>query len=302
MASILDLAILSLDVYSRETNDRAFDAGWVREDAQNWANGFAGGIYRHHRSDEVVVAIRGTETDDMEDILADLIMVPILQRGQARNAVRDLLDQYQVPRGTLFDMAPEVMERLGRIPASQLATMMLGNSVPAEQTANARAYLSRCRPAPSYVTGHSLGGALTKVVALSEGIPGVAFNSPFMGMLRGIARMSSSELLSVNTIGDPLSALTWHTAGLSRGPVINVEVPRRYHPPLFRRTPLLERLRRGPGGLLTRDAEDFARYHSEILDYLGQVALYFHGMEPLVNALGRRDRFRRPLTRDFSEA
>lgn len=300
MASILDLAILALDVYSRETNERAHEAGWIREDAQNWTDGFAAGIYRHHRTDEVVVAIRGTETDDMEDILADLIMVPILQHGQARDAVRDLLDQYRVPRGTLFDFAPGLVERISRAPASRMATLLLGNSVPPEQTRNAEAYLARCRPAPSWITGHSLGGALTKVVALSNGIPGVAFNSPFMGMLRGIARMSSSQILSVNAIGDPLSALTWSVSGLSRGPVISVEAPRRYHPPVFQRTPFMERIRRGT--ILTQDARDFAAYHEAILDYLGQVALHFHGMETLVKALRLRGRFREPLAADLSDA
>lgn len=300
MASILDLATLSLDVYSRESNQRAHDAGWVREDARNWTDGFAAGTYRHHRTDEVVVAIRGTETDDMEDILADLVMVPILQNGQAREATRALLEQYRLPRGTLFDFAPGVMERIARAPASRMATLLLGNSVPPEQTRHAEDYLARCRPAPAYVTGHSLGGALVKVVSLASGVPGVAFNSPFMGMLRGIARMSSAQMLSVNAVGDPLSALTWSVAGIARGPVIAVEVPRRYHPPIFQRTPFLERLRRGT--VLTQDARDFARYHGEILDYLGQVALHFHGMESLVGSLRLKGRFREPLPPDLSDA
>lgn len=299
MATVRDLATLALDVYSQENNELAREAGWERLDGQSWANGFAAGTYRKHRGGEHVVAFRGT--DDLDDVIADLIMVPLLREGAARRALTQLLDQYDVPSGSLFDLAPGLVERLGRAGMNNGVIQSLANQVPPDQVRQARQYVAR-GPTPTFLTGHSLGGALTKVLCLDAGIPGVAFNSPFMGELRGVRPVSTAAVASVNTIGDPLSTLTWSvTGGLTHGPVVPVMVPRKHAPPRMHRTGMLARLVTGGlAGVVAGEIRDQYEFHERLLEYLQAVLLHFHGMGPLQKAISTARRFQRPLGRDLS--
>jgi len=94
MPSILDCALLSLDVYSRTDNTLADSAGWNRLDGQNWQRGFAAGCYE--KKGARIVAFRGTETDDFSDILSDVQMVPLINDQDAARTMDAMLTSYRV--------------------------------------------------------------------------------------------------------------------------------------------------------------------------------------------------------------
>jgi hypothetical protein len=58
------------------------------------------------------------------------------------------------------------------------------------------------------VTGHSLGGALAKVVSQRNMILAVAFNAPYIGDLSGSAPMTSMLIKNYNSNLDPVSGAT----------------------------------------------------------------------------------------------
>jgi len=150
------------------------------------------------------------------------------------------------------------------------------------------------------VTGHSLGGALAKIVGLDYSIPCVAFNSPYMGDLRNVLPMTSGIQTSVNTRLDPLSRMTAVAGNLSHGNTIPVDIPlprarprRSPHP----RISALERLLGLSGRMIhaARVARESLRYEAELLNYVAEVMGHQHSMKILLLELVKHSRYRRPL-------
>lgn len=307
MPSIQDCAALSLDVYDRGGNSTAASAGWTRIDGQNWRNGFAAGQYQ--QGSDLVVAFRGTDTDDASDLLGDAMMVPILTTGAAQHAVQSIFREAGVHDPNMITLlAPRLAEAFLNIPAIRLAIRVAANRVPETQLQDALAYFDRCSPRPRFVSGHSLGGALAQLVSHERSVPAVAFNSPYMGTLRGATQASSQVILMVNAWGDPLSVATRAAGNLPHGReiVLTVEGPPATPPQLQRRdlrwSDLLSTL--SPLGtavrLSVREGEAQARYYRAFLSYLGEVLLHYHSMAVLLAELMRDRRYSLQLQEDLA--
>ena len=302
MASILDCAILSEDVYNRSENTLARSAGWTRRDPVNWAFGFAAGRYdRPPPGDETVVAFRGTDIDpDWDDILSDAMMVPTADPGQAAAALRELLEAYGVAHEGHFAVAPEMFDRVMQSSPARLAVRRYANRIPPEQVQAALQYFDATTPRPSTVVGHSLGGALAKIVSQERGVPAVAFNSPYMGALGGVSPTTSGVQISVNADRDPLSFATRAIGNLPHGEVIEVAIaPVPDARPRTARRPVWGYLVFGLSGLAARELEFQMRRHRELLDYVLACALHYHSMENLRRAVSNQPRFREDLAARF---
>lgn len=205
----------------------------------------------------------------------------------------------------------------------------LANQAPPRQSSQALAYVASLGRNPVVVTGHSLGGALAKVVvALRRGLLCVAFNSPFMGNLRGVAPLSFTLIRSINAVGDPLSLATKNVGNLPHGEEIQVRVPGlRETPP---RRPDVETYRRptvcpratgswySEEAILTNMASTvceaaldawepvgrivsapersrsffyYPEYVASLVVYLGRVAGHYHSMANLKAAMAGETRF-----------
>lgn len=301
MASVNDCAALADDVYSREHNELARGARWQRLDAQNWSYGFAAGTYQ--RGDERVIAFRGTDTDDSEDIFgSNALMVPLMQAGAARTALESLFREYGVDDGNALSVvAPRVIERIAQLDLVQSYIRLHLNRVPAQLT-RALEYFDRCDPPPRFITGHSLGGALAQLVAQQRSVPAIAFNAPFMGTLQGVVPASSMLIAQINSRGDPLSLATQNVGNLPHGRVIWIVLPQPpVRPPVFQRRQLrwTQLATGGMGAVAMREAEAHARYYRELLTYLGEVMLYYHGMDQLRRTLAGNRRYGQPLSGDL---
>ena len=309
MPSIGDCALLAQDIYDRTGGSSAADAGWSRRDPMNWGNGFAAGTYV--KGTEVVVAFRGTETDDAEDLISDAMMVPLTQRGQAQSTLRSLLREYNVTSLNLITAyAPSILEGLMQQPVMRAVIRSRANQVPGEQLHAALQYFGRSSPAPTMVTGHSLGGALAQLVSLQRGVRCVAFNSPHMGDLgasstargatvAGAVPMSSQLLVQVNADRDPLSMAT-RGINTTHGREIIVPLPT-YHAPPSRRSaeaPWLVQLIAPIPSFFYRELN----YNRELLAYMGDIMLDGHSMANLCTAVRALGRFSNPLRPDMSNA
>ena len=300
MTSIRDCAALAADVYDRTGNSVATSAGWMRLDGQNWTYGFAAG--RYQKANEHVVAFRGTDTDDSVDLLSDAVMVPMTEPGAARLAFQTLFRQYGVDNLSVAALvAPQLAESLVQFQPVATVIERHANQVPTEQLRQALAYFDSCQPRPRFITGHSLGGALAQLVAHERGVPAIAFNSPFMGTLRGAMPASSQLILQINTVGDPLSLATQSVGNLPHGRVITVSIPPRHQPPQMQRRPrgFLDVV--APAAAMAyREAEAQAQYHRQLLGYVGEAMLYYHSMGELLLAILREPRFAMPLLDDLT--
>lgn len=333
MISALDCAYLADDVYNRANNNLAQERGWLRVDAQNWLHGFAAGIYE--RGGERVVAFRGTDTDDADDILSDARMVPVATVQQITRVVPTILHEYGVGDRTELVIGGTLLSEVLASYRARMATAVLANQAPPIQTHQAQSYLRQVSPQPVYLTGHSLGGALAKVISLNTGIPCIAFNSPYMGTLRGVVPMSSEGITSINARLDPLSLSTRAVGNLPHGRDIVVDTPACPRRPPMR--PTVEQYDSGiqcaaptgawwtsqagmnaylsasfcelareiaqPVGEVLSAPERYYRYITErrpdyvreLLAYLGEAAGYYHSMEALREAMMGMPRFRQPL-------
>ncbi len=296
MPSITDCAALSLDVYSRTDNAVAGAAGWNRLDAQNWQHGFAAGCYE--KDGVRIVSFRGTEGDDFNDILSDVQMVPLINEPDAAQTLRSILAAYEAEGELSTSLITRGVSRLFGNNTFRMAVGHYANRTPRDQSSRAAGYVQQHNPA--MVTGHSLGGALAKIVGLDHSVPCVAFNSPFMGDLRNVAPMTSGIQLSVNTLYDPLSRMTALAGNLSHGNTINVKIalprqrPRRApHPRIL----VIERLLGMSGRIVhaARVAYSSARHEAEVLNYLAEVMGHQHSMENLAHELLRHSRYGQAL-------
>ena len=290
--SIADCAGLALNVYD-------FGSGvglgrWTRRDPYSGSAGFAAQTY--HRSGETVVVFRGTD-DARGDVVSDAMMVPLTRNGSVRAMLTELLSHYDL-RQPAAQVVPAVMDALFHSPAMRLLITTGANRIPAEQAAQARAYFRSAAGAPAYVVGHSLGGALAKIVAMQESVTAVAFNSPFMGDLRGTVPQTSRQIISVNASGDPLSLATREVGSLSHGQVITVELPA--PPPPLRRTqapawshPVVRIA--GPAAWAAAAAWDYLRA-DEFIDDLVAAGKYYHSMENLHAAVQNLPALGSPIT------
>jgi hypothetical protein len=315
VASLHDLAVLAVDVYSSAGGPSSSSNGWTRLDNVLWGDGFAAGRYR--RGDDVIVAYRGT--DDSNDAVSDARMVPLLKHGAANKTLETLLAHYGV--GTSRTSIRAIKLLLVEFLESkrvQKVTTRLGNQVPPVQTKKALEFFDATSPCPEYVCGHSLGGALAKAVSDARTVAGVGFNSPYMGNMRGTIPMSSMNILSVNTVGDPLSLATQAAGNLPHGAVIPVTIPslkkkkpatpdmvRRRHHCGWRKI-----LLSGVGGYVTCRASAEFRYRKRqvgaewtylesLLEYIKAAALHYHSMTNLESSLATGSHYVQPLGAHF---
>ncbi len=301
MATLKELGALAEDVYSREDNSLARGVGYSRSDPQNWAEGFAAGTYT--KRDETVVAFRGTDMDDLDDLINDAMMVPVLEEGSVRRALESLTRDYDV--GDDFVMGrilPRMAERVTGSTGARIAVGQFANRVP-DQINMALAYFDRQDPRPSFVTGHSLGGALAQLVGQRRGVPTVAFNSPNLGTIAGAAPVTSVGILLFNARLDPLSLVTREVGNPPHGRVISVDVKGFQRPPRRRQREfnwrdLLMPLPARIGQRLRRESEHYAA----LTVYLGQAMLHYHGMGTLNTVLSKDNRYSRRLDPDLSNA
>lgn len=303
MASVVDCAALALDVYDRGTGPRlnyiAAEQGWTRVDGQNWSPGFAAGVYR--KDEEVVIAYRGTDGDDPNDILSDAQMVPRVPEGTAQRTLDTLVRRYGVSANGDLAWLPGVVEAFAQLDFVQSSVREYANRIPQSQSRQALAYFDQCQPAPSMVVGHSLGGALAKIISLQRSLLGIAFNSPFMGDLQGVAPMSSAQILSINTEGDPLSLATRAAGNLGHGRNITITVPQpeqnRPRPP---RRPSTWQMILFPIPTMIQQAQRRLQHQRDLLSYLAMSMGHYHSMANLYHALQRGGaRFRTPLEPGF---
>lgn len=183
MISFFECACLAEDVYNRENNNLASEIGWTRVDAQNWPNGFAAGLYR--KNNMTVISFRGTDTDDIEDILADLRMVPASAINLTEELPQALLHAYGVD-ALEMQVGGYFVGQIATNFRTQLIVRAFANQIPREQVQRAMRYFLNISPRPALLVGHSLGGALAKVVSLEHNIRAIAFNSPLWVIYRGL--------------------------------------------------------------------------------------------------------------------
>jgi len=292
VASISDLAALAQDIYDTSAGSTSgVSRGWARRDPMNWQDGFAAGTYS--RVGETVVAFRGTE--DQQDMVDDLLMMPVAQSGAARRTIEDLLRLYGVSLGPALDFAaPRLVEAVLRNGMVQASVSRSLNRVPTQQVRQALRYFDACQPRPRAVCGHSLGGALAQVVSQQRGVIGVSFNGPFMGDIAGAVPSSSGQLIYVNAIGDPLSFSTSSMGHVPHGQVHTVRLP------AFPRRPAASAQPRwlaalSPALAMGLEVADTVRAYADILRYLGDTMLYHHSIDTLAPAVNRDPRFASPL-------
>ncbi len=297
MATLKELGALSEDVYNRSDNKLSRRVGYTRSDPQNWTAGFAGGAYR--KQGETVVAFRGT--DDGQDMVSNAMMVPLLEPGAARNGLRAMAEELEVDDDLVMSrvlpsMAEDIMSR--RSVRNRIARS--ANRVP-EQLDEALAYLDRQSPTPSWVTGHSLGGALAQLVGEARGVPAVAFNSPNLGFIGGATPVTSTGILLFNARLDPLSLVTREVGNPAHGRVESVEVAR------FRRPPSRTRREFRWRDILTpipvrvaQRVRSESEHYAALISYLLEAMFHYHGIGTLNTYLGKHGRYNRTLATDFS--
>jgi len=105
-----------------------------------------------------------------------------------------------------------MIPRMGRIPPSQSRAAVQVFDTISQCTVNG----------VDAVTGHSLGGALAKVVSQQKNVTAIAFNAPYIGDLGGSAPRSSPLIHNFNATNDPVSGITGALGSLTVGSVHQV--------------------------------------------------------------------------------
>lgn len=298
MATIADCAVLAEDVYDSEDSRPAAGAGWARLNQEEWSGGFAAGRYKRSRPPgELIVAYRGT--DDLTDWVHNSLMVPVIEAANAGDAIRSLLTAYDVGDRGLLAMGPDLIEGIFSDVRVRAAIWALADQIPRPQVERALKYFDDTTPRPEIVVGHSLGGALAKIVSQNRDVPAVAFNSPFMGDLGGVVPATSGLQISVNASRDPLSFVTASVGNLAHGESIAVDVrsfpvPRLPDRPTRNHWTPLSAVR----DTVTR-IRDEARLQLDLIEYVGDAALHYHQMSTLTPVLRGSSEFSQSLDRRF---
>jgi len=100
--------------------------------------------------------------------------------------------------------------------------------IPPHQSRQALAYYNLCtryRYNIVAMTGHSLGGALAKIVSQTQGVMAVAFNAPYVGDLTGSVPMTSMMIRNYNSDRDPVSGATRMIGNMEEGHSEIITVP-----------------------------------------------------------------------------
>ncbi len=314
MASITDCAVFSEHCYP--SPEVSLSSGWEVIRPYNGSGGFAATLYG--RGNERVLAFRGTETDVPDDLLADLHMIPLASAAQTASVPPALMRAYGLQDNTELALGGLILTNVMHYNWAQNQIAGAANQIPPVQSRHAVETFDSISPAPNFVCGHSLGGALAKIVCQQRGVACIAFNSPYMGDLQGMEPQSNSNMLSINAIGDPLSVATRQIGNLGHGEAIDVRVADYPHPPperptlttysrpvsCIRRTDsafsraatalcedvlenIVDPIGRGLTTLqrATEIAEHYPTYYLALLDHCGSVALHYHGMKTLRTAV-----------------
>ena len=210
--SLYDLAAMSEDVYK---NRGGMSFSWKSE-RKRGKHGFAAATYTWNsatnqlkRSSQKkpirIVAFRGTDDDD--DLIEDLFMAPSLNPQTVVKAVARLMKMYNMksPAPAIIGNVLKALQKRGLVPKQAF------NTIPPMQSKQALAYFDAANSsiAVDYVVGHSLGGALAKIVALKKGVKCYAFNAPQIRGLSGVGNQSArGRIENVNAKLDPVSTIT----------------------------------------------------------------------------------------------
>lgn len=217
MVTIKDCAVMAESVYGFNLCN---EVGWTEAHSHHGTHGFAAATYE--KNGHFVVAFRGTDEDI--DWVENVRMVPVASEENVRRVIPGLLEAYGLGDREELTVMNSIVSQLVSYARAQALIGDEANQVPPHQTPQAEAYLARLGSTPVVVTGHSLGGALAKVVALRHALIGVAFNSPFMGNLEGVPPVSSPQIFNINAVGDPLSSATRSVGNLPTGREFQVQV------------------------------------------------------------------------------
>lgn len=131
------------DIYTEDNNKKVNVGGReykVLDVQYNWKTGFYGAIYQDAKTNEVIVAFRGTEPKYPNDLTADAKLLLNKDSGQIQDA-------YNLTR-----TAENIVGTYNRFNPNDKI------------------------PEP-YLTGHSLGGALVQANAVAIGLKGATFNT-----------------------------------------------------------------------------------------------------------------------------
>lgn len=254
-----DCAVLANQAY--EDGGRA--GGWRRFPTQTFADdGFYAAAYYRENSKTMVVAVRGTQ--EKQDAMDDAMMIPPMAGERSRHAMMKMLVQYlrgRYSQGAVNNTA-QLAHNAMNLPQMKRYYKRWGNQIPARQADVGVAYLKQLAKRAAEegfeiaaITGHSLGGALAQFLSQQTGsggsvladcpIPGVAFNSPYMGTIAGTRRGSGGGILTVNCRLDPLSFLTrevGNTSHASLGSYVVEPTPFSELAPVLPNTPTLSQL------------------------------------------------------------
>ena len=100
--------------------------------------------------------------------------------------------------------------------------------IPPHQSRQALDYFNQCTRYCYNViamTGHSLGGALAKIVSQTQGVMAIAFNAPYVGDLSGSVPMTSMMIRNYNSDRDPVSGATRAIGNMEEGHSEIITVP-----------------------------------------------------------------------------
>lgn len=290
--SLIEAAEMAADSYSKLGSD---NLNW-RADRKLGNHGFAAVAFSKKRMGNAVrrqsvkkpsrvIAFRGT--DDQDDAIEDLFMSPTLDPKTVDKALTKLMKMYRMnsPAPQLLVDWLRELQRNGVVPNQAF------KSVPPLQTRQALAFFDseNKKMKVDYVVGHSLGGALAKIVALRRGVNCIAFNAPYIGGLQGsLPTNIGGEIYNVNAKLDPVSRITRFLGASTVGNelTINTPAPRTYQP--------------SQTGIFA-GAMSYAinrRYGNSVNDILilGHLAAHYHSIDTLKKAIKRGSvRFSLPL-------